>query len=124
MPGKPRFRRSDVWVVVRPIRRTSREFIPIGTEIAASEFRRHHLFALWRRNRIGPKGHPWTEYLVARRRLKDGIPPTPVADEGLDIENLGGGWYRMSKDGAELAKVQGTDAANRWLEEHGYKPMA
>ncbi len=137
--AKPRFRHSEVWVALKQIRISNKETIPVGGEFPAARFRRAYLFRLWKQNRIGPKGSPWTEYLVSRRAMKDAavVRPVPAVEEEpatgapvgapastaplpIAMDPLGGGWTRILQDGQEIAKVQGTAALNRWLTEHGY----
>lgn len=132
--AKPRFRRSEVWVALKQIRISNKETIPVGGEFPAARFRRAYLFRLWKQNRIGPKGSPWTEYLVSRRAMKDAavVRPVPAVEEEpastaplpIVMDPLGGGWTRILQDDQEIAKVQGTAALNRWLMEHGYPAVS
>ena len=150
---KPRFRRAMTWVAVRPVRMSAKEFFNPGDTLPA--LRRHYLQYLWRRNCIGPKGDPWTAYMlqswadrqerlgasdageaakVAEAAVADAPEPAapapapepepepePEPVDGVELEELGGGWFRITKDGEEIAKTHGTQATNEWLEEHGYK---
>lgn len=85
--AKPRFRRSEVWVALKQIRISNKETIPVGGEFPAARFRRAYLFRLWKQNRIGPKGSPWTEYLVSRRVMKDAavVRPIPPVEDDHDV---------------------------------------
>lgn len=139
-PHKPRFRRGITWVAIKYIHPSSGETYEPGEEIPSTA-RRHYLQYLWRRNLIGPKGDPWTDSIlaaVARRETRKGAEPHPVAaaaqaaqqeppsatepepEAEIEIVAGGAGWYTVSKDGAELAKLRGMDAVNAWLSENGY----
>ncbi len=143
---KPRFRRNVSWIAIRFIRPSTTDVHTPGDELP-NTYRRHYLQYLWRRNCIGPKGDPWTEFMLQaharHEERKTGKPvpaiatappstsnPTPEPAtplttgpvHQLELEEIEGGWYRITLGGKELAKTQGVDATNKWLEENGYEP--
>ncbi len=63
--ARPGFRAGLTYVVVRPIRISARETLQPGHVIEPGALRRHHMRALNRRRRIGPQGHPYTEYMLS-----------------------------------------------------------
>lgn len=60
---RPIFKRHYEYVAVRPIKRSRDHIIQPGESVDG--LRQHHLRDLFRRRRIGPKGHPWTEAMLA-----------------------------------------------------------
>jgi hypothetical protein len=135
-PRKPRFRRNEAWVAVKPIRLGPGTFLSPGDEVPDT-FRLHHLRHLWRRNAIGPKGSDYVAFMLGflarnqdRKKAADAPEIAEAArahghegsvGEQIEVESTGGGWYRVLKGGDEVAKLQGTDAVNAWLEEHGFE---
>ena len=51
------------WVVVNPLLINPNYHLKVG-ETVSEEFPRHRLLSFYRRNHIGPKGHPWTERMI------------------------------------------------------------
>lgn len=108
-PARPKFRRHETQVVVRPIRLSSTERIEPGVRLDSTKFRRHHLRALHRRRRIGPMGHPWTEFM-----LDSWEDMLDAEDERL--ETLADGMFRVVA-GGKVEDVRGREAAEaRFLE--------
>ena len=67
-PKQPMFRRSYEWVAVRTIRLSSTQTIEPGEDIP--EETRLLLLITWhKRRQIGPKGHPWTEWMIEHAEL-------------------------------------------------------
>jgi hypothetical protein len=65
-PPRPLFQRAADYVVVRPfsIGVDQAGDMQPGKAIPAGTFPAHRLRGWHRRRRIGPKGHPWTEWML------------------------------------------------------------
>ncbi len=94
--AKPVFCRNDIpkYIAVKPIKHKGG--IMPGESVA--HLRRHHLMSLHHRNRIGIKGHPWTQRIL-NRWMELNKP------EGLDLK----AWW----DGFEKAR-KGFDLKAWW----------
>jgi hypothetical protein len=115
---------------------SSKDHLQPGDEVPTT-FRLHYLRHLWRRNAIGAKGDAWTAYMLgflARRQGRKGAADAPdVAakarehgHEGvvgsevrIEVENRGGGWFRVLGNGEELVMLRGPEAVEEWLEKNG-----
>lgn len=122
---RPFFRRGIIYVVVRPLRIGSALVLTPGTEIKPGDFKTFQLRNWYRRRRIGPKDHPWTQAMLqdqstfARPELasrKKGQKKTPSASELTLGKNTKTGYPIMRGD-EELERVKGKKAALMRLEE-------
>lgn len=68
MARRPRFIRSDTFVVCKPIRITATQRIEVGTEISLETHRLSQLKRWWRRRRIARAGCEWAKNVMAGKR--------------------------------------------------------
>ena len=62
---RPHFKRGLEWVVIRPTRVSLDTMLKPGDPVPETIARFTHKLVLWyKRNRISPKGHPYTEYMI------------------------------------------------------------
>ena len=81
--AQPIFRRGLTYVAVRPIRMTRGTTVEPGTVIDLPNYR---LRSLHLRRKIGPKGHPWTEYAIkAAKASAKTVKPTVSAEAAAAV---------------------------------------
>lgn len=83
---RPLFRRHYEFVAVRPIRLTRQDVIQPGETIDPERFRLYHLRSLYQRRRIGVKGTPWTEAMLAELGNAHARPEV-VASETEEVQH-------------------------------------
>lgn len=109
---RPYFDRTADWVVVARHRLTSTTFLEPGMEIMPGQFRRHRLMSMWQRRRIGPKGHPWTEAMLAagggERARPEAVGVRPAAPTLKADPSCG-----CEKPETALTPIK--DGARRWI---------
>ena len=70
---RPHFKRGQEWVVIRPTRVSSDTMLKPGDPLPPSIARFTHKQILWwKRNRISPKGHPYTNYMIKKYNKSKG----------------------------------------------------
>lgn len=85
-PAKPRFNINDTYVAVRPIRISATKRIEPGEEVN-SLLSRHGLRRRAKIRAVGPKGHPWTVYMLAAFESED-APIMELEDESEEKEEI------------------------------------
>lgn len=86
--ARPLFRPSlhKVWVVVRPVRLSRQDVLPVGTELRLGDLPRFKLRSLYQRRRIGVKDDAWTNYMLQQQEfIKVEEEPEPHGEE-VEVE--------------------------------------
>ena len=80
------FKKNQIYIVVAEFRASATEMVPLGMEVPNEKFpfKAGHLRALHRRRRIGIKGSPWANEMLARAGYdEESVVEEPVVEESV-----------------------------------------
>lgn len=90
---KQRFKRTDEFVVLRPIGAPDGREKAVGSIVTAESLPVYRLRALYRKGSIGAKDTDWTDIRLKRAKTPPKLPKMEQDNEEPYIEKRNGWWY-------------------------------
>lgn len=123
MATRPIFRRFDTFVVVRPLRLSSKVILKPGKKISYKDYPTYRLRNWYQRGRLAKAGCAWAEAILKGRFpgsvQKEEKPKEPEQPTSANFRiDQSGSWFTVFNGDEQVAKMQGRAALDAWLEEN------